>query len=232
MPNHHYGHGKVENFSALIETLLLLITCVWIIYEAVHRISSGKGLELTTTETLFSFIVVITSIVIDAWRSKKLMKIAKKYKSQALEADALHFSTDIWSSSVVLLGLICVKIYEWTKLPIFFYADSVAALIVALIVIYVCWALGKRAIDALLDKAPEKESKDVREIVKNFPEVIDYHDLRIRNSGHVLFIEATIHVDPKCSLEYAHNISEQLEKKIIEYDEYSIVSVHVEPNKH
>ena len=120
--DHHYGHGKIENFSALIETFLLLLTSIWIIWEAIHRIVSGKGLTLTTTETIFSFIVVITSIVIDAWRSKKLMKIAKKYKSQALEADALHFSTDIWSSSVVLLGLICVKIYEWTKLPIFFYA--------------------------------------------------------------------------------------------------------------
>lgn len=227
---HHYGHGKIENFSALIETILLLVTCFWIIYEAIHRIASGKGLELNTIQTIFGFIVVITSIVVDVWRSRKLMKIAKKYKSQALEADALHFSTDIWSSAVVLLGLICVKIYEWTNLPIFFYADSVAALIVACIVVYVCWSLGKRAVNALLDTAPKAETKAIKHIVKNFPGVIDFHDLRIRNSGHILFIEATIHVDSTLSLVDAHNLSEKLETKIVEYDEYSIVSIHVEPH--
>jgi len=228
--NHHYGHGKIENFSALLETMLLLVTCVWIIYESVHRISSGKGLELTTTQAIFGFLVVITSIIIDVWRSRKLMKAAKKYKSQALEADAIHFSTDIWSSAVVLIGLVCVKIYEWTALPIFFYADSVAALIVAVIVIQVCWTLGKKAIDALLDKAPVKETDDIREIIKNFPEVITYHDLRVRNSGHLLFIEATIHVDPTLCLIESHTIADSLEKEIIKYDEYSMVSIHVEPN--
>ena len=227
---HHYGHGKIENFSALVETLLLLVTCFWIIYEAIHRISSGKGLELNTTQTIFGFIVVITSIVVDVWRSRKLMIIAKKYKSQALETDALHFSTDVWSSSVVLLGLVCVKIYEWTHLPIFFYADSVAALIVAVIVVYVCWTLGKKAVDALLDTAPTAESKAVKHIVKNFPGVLDYHDLKIRCSGHILFIEATIHADAGLSLVDAHNLSETLEKRIVEYDEYAKVSIHVEPH--
>lgn len=228
--DHHYGHGKIENFSALLETILLLVTCVWIIYEAINRISSGEGLTLTKTQTIFSFIVVITSIIIDVWRSRKLMKIAKKYKSQALEADAIHFSTDIWSSAVVLIGLVCVKIYEWTNLQFFFYADSIAALIVAVIVVHVCWTLGKRAIDALLDKAPIKESNDIKNIIKSFPNVISYHDLKVRNSGHLLFIEATIHVEPTLSLIDAHNISELLEKEIIKYDEYSMVSIHVEPN--
>jgi cation diffusion facilitator family transporter len=230
--DHHYGHGKIENFSALIETFLLFITCFWIIYEAISRIESGKGLQLNTIQTIFGFIVVSTSIIVDVWRSRKLSKIAKKYKSQALEADALHFSTDIWSSAVVLLGLVCVKIYEWTQWQVFFYADSVAALIVAVIVVHVCWKLGKRSVNALLDKAPLKESEQVKEIIKDFDNVIDYHDLRVRNSGHLLFIEATIHVDPTLSLIDAHNICEELEKKIIEYYEYSIVSIHVEPNKH
>ena len=230
--DHHYGHGKIENFSALIETLLLFITCFWIIFEATHRIASGKGLELTTTETIFSLLVVTTSIIIDVWRSRKLLKVAKKYKSQALEADALHFATDVWSSSVVLIGIICVKIYEWTNLQVFFYADSVAALIVAIIVVHVCWTLGKKAIDALLDKAPVKESEDIKEIITNFQDVINYHDLRVRNSGHLLFVEATIHVDPTLCLIDAHNISDNLEKRIIKYDEYVMVSIHVEPNKH
>lgn len=230
--DHHYGHGKIENFSALIETLLLFVTCFWIIYEALHRISSGKGLELTTSETIISLLVVTTSIIVDVWRSRKLMKAAKKYKSQALEADALHFSTDIWSSSVVLLGIVCVKIYEWTHLQVFFYADSVAALVVAVIVVQICWTLGKKSIDALLDKAPIKESEEVKSIIENFPGVISYHDLRVRNSGHLLFIEATIHVDPTLCLIESHMLSENLERKIIEYDEYAMVSIHVEPHKH
>jgi cation diffusion facilitator family transporter len=228
--DHHYGHGKIENLSALIETLLLFITCFWIIYESVNRISSGKGLELTTIETIFSFIVVITSICTDIWRSRKLMKVAKKYKSQALEADALHFSTDIWSSTVVLLGLVCVKIYEWTKLPIFYYADSLAALMVAILVVYVCWQLGKRSIDALLDKAPEKETLEIKEILGSFPDVINYHDLRVRTSGHLLYIEATIHVDPTLCLINSHIIADNLEKRLVKYDKYAKVSIHVEPH--
>ncbi len=230
--DHNYGHGKIENFSALIETLLLLVTCVWIIYEAINRISSGKGLELNLLQTIFGFVVVITSIVVDAWRSAKLKRVAKKYKSQALEADALHFSTDIWSSSVVLAGLICVKVYQWTDWRIFYYADSVAALIVAVIVIYICYTMSREAVNSLLDKAPKKESDDVREIIRNFPEVIESHDIRIRQSGGQLLIEATIHVNNDLSLVEAHNISEKLEKRLLEYDKFSMVNIHVEPHKH
>lgn len=230
--DHHYGHGKIENFSALIETGLLLATCVWIIIEAVSRISKGEGLNLTNTETIVGIIVVCTSIVVDYWRSKKLFKAAKKYKSQALEADALHFSTDIWSSAVVLLGIVCVKIYEWTKLPIFFYADSFAALIVAVIVIFVCYNLSKKAIDSLLDKAPEKETNEIREIIINFPGVVTYHDLRVRYSGAYLLVELTIHVDNTLSLIEAHKISDGLERRFLEYDEHTFVNVHVEPHLH
>lgn len=230
--DHHYGHGKIENFSALIETGLLLMTCVWIIYESIHRIISGKGLELTTTETIFSFIVIVTSISIDWWRSTKLFRAAKKYKSQALEADAVHFSTDIWSSFVVLLGLICVKIYEWTQLPIFYYADSVAALLVACIVVYVCWQLARKAIDSLLDKAPEQETSDIRKMIINFPGVITYHDLRVRYSGSHLLTDLTIHVDNTLSLIDAHVIADGLEKKFFEYDNEMMVNIHVEPHQH
>jgi cation diffusion facilitator family transporter len=107
---HNYGHGKIENLSALIETLLLLITCIWIIYEAIHRLTSGQ----TVIEvTVWSYVVVISSIVIDFTRSRALLRVAKKHNSAALEADALHFSTDIWSSTVVLFGLIAYQLLGW-----------------------------------------------------------------------------------------------------------------------
>ena len=103
--DHQYGHGKVENFSAFIETGLLLLTCVWIIYEAIERMFF-KRVEIEPS--IFAFVVMLLSIGIDFWRSRALGRIAVKYDSQALEADALHFSTDIWSSSVVILGLALV----------------------------------------------------------------------------------------------------------------------------
>ncbi len=102
---HQYGHGKIESFSAFVETGLLLLTCVWIVYEA------GRRLFFHSVEiepTLWAFVVMAISIVVDFWRSRRLQRIADKYDSQALHADALHFSTDIWSSSVVILGLALV----------------------------------------------------------------------------------------------------------------------------
>jgi len=120
--NHLYGHGKVENLSALFETLLLLITCFWIIYEATHRLLYHSA-DLKVN--YWSFTVMIISILVDVSRSRMLYRAAKKYNSQALEADALHFSTDIWSSGVVILGLSLVKLSEWVpSLTFLRQADS------------------------------------------------------------------------------------------------------------
>ena len=128
-PEHPFGHGKAENISALFETLLLLVTSVWIIYEAVQRLMASQ----TEVEvTIWSFLVMITSIAIDFSRSRMLLKAAKEHNSQALEADALHFSTDIWSSSVVILGLIGVLVARAFPVMAFLEkADAVAALVPA-----------------------------------------------------------------------------------------------------
>src|SRR4051794_36993702 len=107
--DHQYGHGKVENFSAFIETGLLLLTCVWIVWEAVRRLFFA---EVHLTPSIAAFAVMALSMGIDTWRSRRLNRIAKKYGSQALEADALHFSTDVWSSAVVIAGLAAVAAGE------------------------------------------------------------------------------------------------------------------------
>jgi cation diffusion facilitator family transporter len=220
--NHHYGHGKIENFSALIETFLLLITCAWIIYEAVNRLMSGN----TKIEVnVFSYFVILISIAIDIARSRALYRVARKYNSQALEADALHFSTDIWSSAVVLLGLIMAQ-FGW------FFADSVAALAVAFIVLGVSWRLGKRAADVLLDRSPAPLVARLESVLNQAQNILGYHDLRVRTSGAENFIEVTIHVQPGLTLENAHNISHQIEKQIIETLPRSYVHVHIEPDKH
>src|SRR5262249_20312634 len=136
---HHYGHGKVENLSALFETVLLLVTCAWIVWESLRRLLFR---EVHVEVNTWSFTVMATSIVIDLSRSRVLRKAARKYNSQALEADALHFQTDVWSSAVVILGLICVK-FGLTQ------ADAIAALCVSVIVVWVSWKLGRRTVDAL-----------------------------------------------------------------------------------
>lgn len=218
--NHHYGHGKIENLSALIETALLLITCAWIIYEAVQRLSTGNThIEVT----VWSYIVVVSSIVIDFSRSRALSRVAKKHNSQALEADALHFSTDIWSSSVVLLGLICANFG-------FHLADSVAALGVAVIVIFVSVKLGKKAIDALLDRSPEKMNQQIAELIRQSDEVVSFHDLKVRNAGADYFVDVTIHVNPGLSVVEAHRISHKVENLICSKINRCEVQVHYEPD--
>jgi len=218
--DHQYGHGKIENLSALIETLLLLVTCVWIIYEAIDRLSTGNThIEVNA----WSYIVVITAIVIDITRSRALMKVARKYNSQALEADALHFSTDVWSSLVVLGGLICANFG-------IFMADSIAALVVAIIVIYVCYRLGKRAINVLLDTVPTETYNRIKKVLDNITEIEHYHDLKVRASGAEIFTELNIHVKPDMDIRQSHDIATMIENKIQSEIMRCHVHVHIEPN--
>lgn len=216
---HNYGHGKIENFSALIETLLLLITCIWIVYEAVSRLVSGNThIEVNA----WSYIVVISAIVIDVTRSRALYKVAKKHNSQALEADALHFSTDIWSSAVVLFGLICANFG-------LYFADSVAALFVAVLVIFVSFKLGKKAIDVLLDTAPQNTIHLVEEKLLSMPEVKSYHDLKIRSAGANTFIKVNVHLEPDLSLMQVHEICDKIEWELNNLISRSEVYIHAEP---
>jgi cation diffusion facilitator family transporter len=217
---HNYGHGKVENLSAMIETFLLVVTCIWIIYEAINRIITRHPIEIN----IFSYIVIITSIIIDFSRSRALYKVAKKYNSQALEADALHFSTDIYSSSVVLIGLIVYQLFG------FVYADAIAALIVALIVLSISYRLGKRAFDVLIDRAPINIVDQVDLVIRRIPGVLKYHDLRVREGGAYKFVELNIHVNKGLSIEDAHAISENVEEEISRNIPQCKVTVHVEPD--
>ena len=226
-PEHTYGHGKVENLSALFETLLLLITCVWIIYEALNRLFFK---EVLVEANIWSFIVMLTSIVIDYTRSRILYRTAIKYKSQALEADALHFSTDIWSSSVVIVGLIGVKLAGvFSSMKFLEKTDSVAALGVAVIVILVSIQLGRRTIIGLLDTAPKGMVAQVSQEVKSLPGVVDCHNVRIRYSGPTLFVDAHVVVDGSLTLEEAHSMTEVIETAVSRIVPNADVTVHPEP---
>ena len=224
---HPFGHGKIENISALFETVLLLATSAWIIYEAVQRLFF---VSIKVEASIWSFIVMGTSIVIDFTRSRLLSRAAIKYKSQALEADALHFSTDIWSSSVVILGLIGLSIasripgLDWMH-----KADSVAALVVAVIVIYISAELGWRTISALLDTAPRGLAEKIERVAASIPGVVDAHAIRIRPSGAHTFIDMHVTMDGSVTLKEAHAATELIEDAILKEISPADVTVHVEP---
>lgn len=216
---HPYGHGKVENLSALLETLLLIITCFWIIYEAVERLASGKThIEVN----IWSYIVVVTSIVVDYTRSRALYRTARKYNSQALEADALHFSTDIWSSSVVLIGLICANFG-------YHIADPIAALGVAAIVLVVSFKLGERAVNVLLDTSPAPAREEIAALLDDTTGILAYNDLKVRVSGADTFVNVTLKFEPSLSLEAAHRLSDTIEEQIHQRIERCNVHIHYEP---
>jgi len=171
-----------------------------------------------------------TSIIIDINRSKMLYKAARKYNSQALEADALHFSTDIWSSSVVILGLIGVTLARFLPHLDWMHADdSVAALVVAVIVIYISGQLGWRTISALLDTAPKGMAEKIEQAAAGIKGVVDAHAVRIRPSGAHWFIDMHVTMDGNVTLNEAHAVTERIEKSIQNIVTFADVTVHVEP---
>lgn len=224
---HTYGHGKFENLSALFETLLLLATCVWIIYEAVQRLAFRHHADVTVNS--WAFLVVIASIVVDYSRSRALLRVAKKYHSQALEADALHFSTDIWSSLVVLLGLIAVAIGERFGWPWLESADAVAALGVALIVVGVSVQLGIRSVNELLDKVPQELPARLADAASSVPGVEQVKQVRVRRSGAETFADMTLTVNHGTLLDGAHAIADQAESAVRAVLPAIDVVVHLEP---
>lgn len=182
--NHPYGHGKVESISALVETGLLFVAGAWIVTEAVERLLS----DAVAVETpWYAVAVIVVSIVIDFSRARALSRVAKETGSQALEADALHFSSDILSSCVVLLGLGFVAL-GWPK------GDAVAALGVAGFVALAGWRLGKRTIDVLMDAAPEGVTERVTQIAARVPNVVRVERVRVRPAGSVLFLDVQLKV--------------------------------------
>jgi cation diffusion facilitator family transporter len=216
---HLYGHGKIENLSALAETLLLLLTCVWIVWEAVHRLRSHAA---QVQVTVWSLVVMLTSIAVDFSRSRMLARTAKKYHSQALEADALHFRTDVWSSAVVIAGLGAVRMGLW-------WGDAVAALGVSAVVVWVSVQLGRRTVDALLDSAPVGMEQRIATAVSAVDGVRDCHHVRVRYSGPVPFIDLHVLVDGGQTLAEAHRLTETIEAVIQGIAPQADVTVHPEP---
>lgn len=216
---HHFGHGKVESLAALAEVLLLFITCGYIVYEAVTRLISGSSfIDLN----VWAFIVVIVCILIDLSRVKALKRVAKKYSSQALAADALNFSTDILSSLVVLFGLGMVQL----GIP---WADSAAAIGVAIFIVTAVYRMAKQAIDVLLDRAPLEMEKDIRILVSEFPEIIGISALRVRSDGRTTFGALNLDVDRSLSFHKANRLKERLQNRLKEQHPLADITLTFNP---
>lgn len=224
--DHQFGHGKVENFSAFIETGLLLLTCLWIISEAIKRLFF-KSVEIEPTVGAFG--VMLVSIAVDVWRSRALGKIAAKYDSQALEADALHFSTDVWSSCVVILGLVLVQAGRNLGIGWLRDADPIAALVVAGIIVHVSWRLARRTIDALLDAAPAGVRNRIIEAVRQVDGVLEVDRARIRRAGNRYFADLSVGLARTVTFQHSEHVTDAVTDAVHQVLPDADVTVHSVP---
>jgi cation diffusion facilitator family transporter len=231
--SHPYGHNKVENLSAFFESGLLLVTALWVIYEAMRRLFLREG---HVDVTIWAFGVMAVSIAVDATRSRALQRVARRQGSQALEADAMHFRTDIWSSAVVILGLALVALADrFAVLRGLGQADAVAALGVSAIVCWVSFRLARETIDALLDRAPESLLDQVRTHVAGVAGVIAVARVRVRRAGNKVFADVVIEAPRTYTFEQTHTLTEAIEAAAeravrTTYPQAEVdVVVHVEP---
>jgi cation diffusion facilitator family transporter len=224
--DHQYGHGKFENFSAFIETGLLLLTCVWIVYESIKRLFFH---HVEIEPSVAAFLVMALSIAVDSWRSKALGRMAAKYDSQALEADALHFSTDIWSSAVVIVGLALVWVGRAYRVEWLRQADPIAALFVAGVVVSVSWRLARRTADALLDAAPAGVRSQIFDRVRSVDGVLEVERVRFRKAGNRYFADVSVGLERNFTFQRSEQVSDAVTSRVREVLPGADVVVHPVP---
>lgn len=205
--DHTYGHGRVESLSAFVETVFMLASSVWIVYEAVRRIVAylhGNSLHLQPSP--WPFVVLILSITVDYTRSRSLAKAAREAHSQALEAEALHFGTDIWAGSAVLIGLAATLLGDRLHIRWLELADPVAALIVSVIILKVTATLARETVDALLDRTTPEMRRELIDAIRQVEGVASVQSLRMRRAGTRYFADANIGIRRNTTLQRSEQI--------------------------
>jgi cation diffusion facilitator family transporter len=223
--SHPYGHEKIESFSAFAETLLLLATALFIIYEAAERLFF-QGVSVRPS--IVAVLVLCLCLCVDVVRARALTRVAKKYGSEALEADALHFSTDVWSTLVVIGGLMLAAAGARYGMPWLRYADPVAGLFVAGVVIRIGSRLGQKTLETLLDAAPSGLQQRIKRGVASIEGVLAAERVRVRRAGQRYFVDVTISVSRTATFEQVHAVSDAVEGRIREIVPADVM-VHMEP---
>lgn len=219
---HEYGHGKVENVSGTIEAILIFIAAIWIIIEAYNRLVNG-----TKVETLLVGIFVMAFAALANYSiSALLMKTARKTDSIALEADAMHLRTDVYTSVGVLVGLGLIQLTGWTIL------DPIIAIFVASLIIKAAYDLTKEAFRPLLDSSlSDEEETQIRQALDsvNVDAVLGYHQLRTRRSGAERYIDLHLVVARDFTVEQSHELADRMEDEIHQHLKNANVLIHIEP---
>jgi cation diffusion facilitator family transporter len=216
--DHPYGHGKYENVSGVIEAVLIFIAAIWIIVESVKKISGGAEIDSIGIGS----IVMLISAGVNLYVSKSLYKVAIETGSIALEADALHLKTDVFTSLGVGLGLLLIWI---TGLH---FLDPIVALCVAVFILLEAWRLLKKAYEPLLDKALANEDiKLIEETCTSFS--IPIHNLRTRQAGNYKFADMHLEMPANKTLGEVHDICNKIEEAVKDKIPHIDLNIHVEP---
>jgi len=217
---HRYGHGKYENLSGMIEGALILVAAVLIIYEA-----ALKFIKPTEVEFVFAGMLIMgTSAIVNFIVSRKLMKVAKKTESLALEADAFHLTTDVLTSVGVFVALALIQFGG----PL--WLDPGVAIVVAAFIIHAAYDITRRSTEGLLDKSlPEAEIRLIERVIRDHDHILNYHKLRARRMGSERQIDVHMIVPRNLSVKEGHDLVDHLEHEIKKELPGSSIIIHIEP---
>jgi len=220
---HPYGHGKIENVSGVLEALLIFVAAIWIIYEAILKLSSKEPIDSIGYGSLVMFV----SAIVNFFVSRKLYKVAKQTDSIALEADALHLKTDVYSSLGVGIGLLLIWITQLN------YLDSIVAMVVALFILKESYNLMMSAYAPLLDVTLSKDEIAIIEwaVEKHKELKIDFHQLRTRKAGSFRYVDLHLEMPQQLTVKESHDICDLIEKEIKANLSNTEISIHVEPKE-
>ncbi|GAC1353603.1 MAG: cation-efflux pump [Herpetosiphon sp.] len=227
--NHPYGHARAENLGALAESSLLLATAGWVLWKAYqHIFISPESPEIT----VWSFVVMLVSLMIDWHRSRSLSRAATSLNSPALAADAAHFANDMFGTLMVLIGLSVTLLARFISLPgwLAIRADAFAAVGVAVVALYVSWGLGRHAVRALMDDVPTSLNEQLRSEIDELTGIVTGSTrVRSRFVGNQPYVDVNLQVPRTQTLEEAHRTTEDVEAAVRTQLFNADVVVHVEP---
>jgi cation diffusion facilitator family transporter len=226
---HRYGHGKFESIGGLAEALLIFAVSAAVVYEAVKAMFSGEPLRSPHIGAAVLFVSTIVNIIVSAI----VMSAARRTGSPALEGNAWHIRSDVYTSAAVFVGLGLIAIGERLGQHWLLHLDPVLAIVVALLIVRIAWRMTKRNIAHLVDAAlPEDEERAIREVIEaHYPSFVGYHRLRARHSGSEHHIDFHLEVPPQMSVAQAHELCDHLEEELRRAIPQAQVEIHIEPRE-